>query len=269
MRGDRGVVALAALTFCLSGAGPLLAAQGATADFKPADYVVTFDGAPVEAEVWQSRIAGEMLIVSDELGSPIRLILREARVETVQFMKVDKRSDGGLTVLRDASDRDLGKFTVAAGASGVSFTMDGHAIELKQKPPLLGTQDLGGMKEYSRDYVRRAEEYTPSKAFIDRLRSESRAVRVEVYFGSWCPFCQEMVPRMMRVADELDGSQIEVNFYGLPQGAAFSEDPKVKALKITGVPTGVVYLDDREIGRIQTNGWKIPELTLNGLLVKR
>jgi thiol-disulfide isomerase/thioredoxin len=269
MRGHRGVTAFAVLAFCLLALAPLFAAEGPIADFQLADYVVTVDGAQVDAEVWQSRFAGEMLIVGNEFDSPLRLVLREARVETVQFMKVDKRTDGGLTLLPDATEQVLGKFKVSPMGDGVSFEADGHAIGLRQKPPLLGTQDLGGMKAYSRDYVRLAESYAPSQAFIDRLRAESRPVRVEVYFGSWCPFCQEMVPRMMRVAEELVGSKIEVGFYGLPQGDGFSQDPKVKSLKITGVPTGVVYLEGREVGRISANGWKIPELTLNGLLVKQ
>jgi len=269
MRGHKRDIAFAALAIGLLATGPLLAAQGATADFQRVDYVVKVDGSSVDAEVWQSRIAGEMLIVSDDLGSPIRLVLRDARAETVQFMKVDERSDGGLTLLPDATDRSLGRFEVSEGGDGVSFKMEGRTIELRQKPPLLGTQDLGGMQAYSREYVRLAEQYTPSKAYIDRLRSESRSVRVEVYFGSWCPFCQQMVPRMMRVADELADSTIKVDFYGLPQGDAFSQDLKAKKLDITGVPTGVVYLENREIGRITTNGWKIPELTLNSLLVKR
>lgn len=253
----------------LLAAGPLLAAQGAIADFQPADYVVTIDGKAVEADVWQSRIAGELLILSNELGSPVRLILRQALVETVQFMKVDQRPDGGLTLLPEATDQPLGNFKVAPGGQGVLFAVDGRAVELSQKPALLGEQDLEGMKAYSRDYVRLAQAYKPSQPYIERLRAESRSVRVEVYFGSWCPFCQEMVPRMMRVAEELRGSKIEVDFYGLPQGAAFSQDPKAKALDITGVPTGVVFLDGREVGRISSNGWKLPELTLNGLLVRR
>ena len=267
MRGLRLSISLAALA-CGLLTTPLAAAEGPTADYQPADYVVSVDGVEVPAEVWQSRIAGHLLILGDTLGSPVRLVLRETRAETVQFMKVDKRSDGGLTVLPDAAERDLGKFTVAPGAAGVTFSLDGKKVVLGQKPPLLGDQDLGGMKEYSRDYVRLADQYSPSQTFIDKLRSEGRSVRVEVYFGSWCPFCQEMVPRMMKVAEELEGSRIAVEFYGLPQGDAFSRDPKAKALDIHSVPTGVVFLDDREIGRIKTNGWKIPELTLNGMLAR-
>ena len=265
MRGRKELRALVALAMMLSAAGPALAAQGATADFKPVDYLVTLDGKEVEAEVWQSRIAGEMVIDSIELGGPIRLVLREARVETLQFMKVDRRPDGGLTVLPNAVDRSLGSFRVSEGGKGVAFALDGSQVELKQKPPLLGSQDLAGMKAYSRDYARLAEEYEPSQAFISSLRSESRPVRVEVYFGTWCPFCAEMVPRIMRVAEELRDTKIEVDFYGLPQ-AGFSQDPKARALNLTGVPTGVVYVDGKEVGRIKTNGWKIPELTINRFL---
>ena len=269
MKRHQGLIAFAILAVCLPAAGPLWAAEGAVADFHPDDYLITVDGTLADAEVWQSHIAGQMLIISAEIGPSVRLILREARVETVHFMKIDKRADGGLTLLPGAGNRQLGSFTVSEGGKGVSFKVDNRQVELKQKPPLLGSQDLKGMKDYSRDYVRLAKEYKPSQTFIDSLRQQSGPVRVEVYFGSWCPFCQQMVPRMMRVAEELAGSRIEVEFYGLPQGDAFSKDPNAKRLKITGVPTGVVYVGDKEVGRIQTNGWKIPELTINGFLVKR
>lgn len=267
MRGKRRTIPLP-LTLGLVAVLLQIAAPVAAGDFHLVDYVVRIDGSEVRAEVWQSRVAGEMLILSDELPSPVRLVLREARAETVQFMKVDRQADGGLNLLPNAGDRALGTFTVAPGGEGVEFRIDGRTVELRQKPPLLGDRELAEMKAYSRDYVRLAEQYTPSAAFIERLRSEDRPVRVEVYFGSWCPFCQEMVPRMMRVAEELSGSTIDFDFYGLPQGPAFEKDPKVARLDIHGVPTGVVYIDGREVGRIQANGWKIPELSLNGLLVK-
>lgn len=260
--------ALAALAICLVTAGPL-AAQAPVADFRPTDHVVTLDGTDLFAEVWQSRMAGEMLILSPELASPIRLSLRNGQVDTVQFMKVDKRDDGGVTLLPNATDRSLGTFKVAPDGKGVSFELDGQTVILREKPPLLGEQDLAGMRAYSQEYVERAKAYSPSRPILERLREENRAVRVEVYFGSWCPACQQMVPRIMRVADELDGSNIQVDFYGLPQGDGFQQDAKVKALDITGVPTAVVFVDDRESGRISSSGaWKIPELTLNGILVR-
>ena len=264
MRGPKGTRALAALAVFLLAAGPLRA----QADFQPTDYVVTRDGVELFADVFQSRLAGQVLILSAELPSPVRLNLRDARAETVQFMKVDRRADGGVTVLPDAADRSLGSFRVSPDGKGVSFDLDGKTVELKEKPPLLGDQDLAGMRAYSQDYVRLAKAYLPSGPILDRLRSENREVRVEVYFGSWCPACQQWVPRIMRVADELSGSNIQVDFYGLPQGEGFDKDPKVQALKITGVPTAVVFIDDSEKGRISTNGWKIPELTLNGILVR-
>jgi thiol-disulfide isomerase/thioredoxin len=270
MRGLPISTAIILVAIGVAAASAPLSAQGATADFQLADYVVVVNGAKADtAEVWQSRIAGELLILSDEIGQPVRLSLRDARVETVHLMKVDRRPDGGLTLLPNAADNSYGNFKVAPDGHGVSFTLDGRTVELKEKPPLLGQQDLDAMRAYSRDYVRLAEAYQPSKPFLDRIRSDSRAVRVEVYFGSWCPFCQQMVPRIMRVAEELADSNIEVGFYGLPQGQGFSLDPRAKALEITGVPTGVVYIEGREVGRINGNSWKIPELTLNNILIKQ
>ncbi len=92
-------------------------------------------------------------------------------------------------------------------------------------------------------------------------------MRVEVFFGSWCGACATYVPRLIRVADELDGSNIAVDFYGLPRPPAFGQDPRAKAMKITGVPTAIVYVDGKERDRLENNDWKIPELSLNRVLV--
>ncbi len=249
----------------LLAAGSLFA-QGATADFEPVDYVVRVDGRLADtAEVFQSRIAGAFLILSDELQVPVLLRLRDATVETVNLMKVDRRADGGLTLLPEPVTSSEGSFSVSGDGEGVSFAIGGRRVELRQKPPLLGRQDLAGMQEYSADYVRAAAAYSPSRPILERLRSEDRAVTLEVYFGSWCPFCQQVLPRIMRVGEELAGSNIRVDYYGLPRG--FGSDPKASALKITGVPTGVVFIGGREAGRITGNAWKIPELSLNKILV--
>ncbi len=188
-------------------------------------------------------------------------------MESVKLLKIDRRADGGLTLLPDPVLDVHGRFRVSDDGTGVSFDVGERTVELMQKPPLLGLHGLAGMREYSSDYVRAAAAYSPSVPILSRLRSESRPVRVEVYFGSWCPFCQEMVPRMMRVAEELDGSKIEFDFYGLPRHV--ESDRKAREMDIHGVPTGVIFVAGREVGRITGNSWKVPELALNNILVSR
>ncbi len=116
--------------------------------------------------------------------------------------------------------------------------------------------------------MRGATAYTPSIPVLAKLRSQTEDVQVLVFFGSWCSACKQMVPRIMKVDEQLDGSKVQIDYYGLPQGRAFSADTKASAMGIKSVPTGVVFLNGREIGRINGNGWKIPELAINNVLVK-
>lgn len=235
-------------------------------DFQPAEYVVERSGSEIDAEVFRSQSAGAILVLSKQLEAPILLRLRDAKVETVNLMKVDRRGDGGLTLLPSPTLERSGSFTVAAGGTGVEFTVGGRPMTLSEKPPLLGAQELAGMRAYSADYVRSAAAYSPSAPILARLRSESRPVRVEIFFGSWCPYCQQMVPRMMRVAEELASSGIDFDFYGLPR--EIDSDKRASGADVHSVPTGIVYVSGKEAGRITGNGWRVPELALNNILVR-
>ncbi|NJL30113.1 MAG: thioredoxin family protein [Thermoanaerobaculia bacterium] len=102
------------------------------------------------------------------------------------------------------------------------------------------------------------------EAAVAALRAEQRDVKVRVYFGSWCPFCKDHVPLLLRVVEELKGSKIRFEFYGLPR--PFSGDAEATRDKVNGVPTGIVYVDGKEVGRLSTRGWQVPEVTLTELL---
>jgi len=217
-----------------------------------------------EAEVYQSQAAGAYLVISSEVESPLLVEARSAAVATVNLMKVDRQPNGSINLLTGATLAPQGKFTIAG--DGINFTAEGRSIELRNKPWLLGAQDLAGMQAYSRDYRDGASAYQYSEPVVGQLRTESRSVEVKVFFGSWCPHCQEVLPRVLRVAEELQGSKVRVSFHGLPQGPGFNDDPEVKRLDIELVPTGVVFVDGREVGRISGSGWKIPELAIKNAI---
>ncbi len=264
-----GVFGLIALAFMQMSSPVALAqyASGVLTDFKPADFVLELNGVLFpSAEVHQSRAAGAILILSSELSSPVLLRLRTAEVETVDLMKVNRRPDGVIDLLPDATVAPQGKFQVSRDGNGVSFFVEGKRAALREKPPLLGEQSVAGLAAYSADYRRGAEAYSGSEPIIQKLRTASRPVTVKVYFGSWCDFCKQMVPRIMNVAEQLKGSKITIDFYGLPHD--IQTDRQAASLGISSVPTGVVYLEGKEIGRISGNSWKIPELAINNALIK-
>ena len=122
------------------------------------------------------------------------------------------------------------------------------------------------MRAYSREYREGAASYAFSQPVVKQLQAESRPVEVKVFFGTWCPHCQTVLPRVLRVAEELTGSKVRLSFYGLPQGAGFKADPEAQRFDIESVPTGVVLVEGREVGRISGSGWKIPELAIKNAI---
>ena len=266
--GSATTLAILLLAIVFLAAGPSAAqplASSVLTGFQDAGFDMILQGRVLpDARVLQSQEAGAILILSSELGSPVLIRLREQSVETVKLMKVNEKPDGSVDLLPDPTLDMLGKYQVNAERTGVTFSVNGAPAEIREKAPLLGSQDFAGMESYDPSYGRSAAAYTPSNPIIERLGKATGDVEVVIFFGSWCPACSQMVPKMMRVAKELEGSAINFDFYGLPRG--ISSDPRAKETGIESVPTGVVLVDGKEVGRIQGNSWKVPELALNNLL---
>jgi len=91
-------------------------------------------------------------------------------------------------------------------------------------------------------------------------------VTVRVYFGSWCPHCRQHVPYILKVEDQLKGSQVKFEYVGLKKPPEGWNDPEVKKLNVKGVPTGIVYVGGKEIGRITGDNWNAPEIQLNKIV---
>lgn len=228
-----------------------------------ADYVVEIDGALVEsADVYWSQSARSFLLIAKVLPSPLLVQPASRVVREVPLMKLASRPDGSVEILDGANLPAKGRITLGSG--GASFTVDGRQVSMLQKPPLLGWQDAASIAGYDPSYSQRAEHYAPQAKVLDDLRQEQRDVRLVVFFGSWCPFCQQKVPQAMRLAEDLSGTNVDIDFYGLPR--SFSGESEAKRYRIRAVPTGVVYVDGKEVGRITGDGWAALEVSLNRLL---
>ena len=268
----RMVAALAALTVAalVVAAGPLEAQS--PVDKRQSgfelidDYVLEVNGSIAgDASLYASRETRAILIVSQDLPAPVLLWPRSRSVETLQMLKVARQEGGTAEILPDPVIAVHAPFII--DSPRVSFLVDGVAAALAPKPPLLGLKNTSEMASYSFAYKQRASAYAPQSEVVEKLRSQNKDVRVRVFFGTWCPACGQMVPRLMRVAEGIgEDAALRVEYYGLAQGEAFSRDPEVKKFGITQVPTGVVLLDGKEIGRISGNQWRSPEARISELL---
>lgn len=256
-------VALLALPIYAQAPSP--AAGGPLTGFEPnGDFVLSLGGVDTKnVEIYYSESAVSYLILAPDLASPVMLNLRSRAVESVNLMKVVKKDDGTIDVLAGSRLAHLGTFEVA-GASEVAFTVDGKAAKLREKPPLLGLHQGSQLLGYNPEYARKASLYTPDAALLQALRSEPRAVRVRVYFGSWCPVCKRLVPNVLKVAAALAGSQIAFEFYGLPK--PMDGDPETARAGIHGVPLLVVFVAGTEAGRLSGEDLLAPEAALRRLL---
>lgn len=241
-------------------------APGAIKDFQPnGDYVVAIDGKDVPAEVYFSQSAPAFLLLSSHLTSPVLLSVRSQTAETVQLMKVAKQADGSINLLPAATLAPQGPITVTSEGN-VGFAVDKHPVLLKSRPPLLGPHVANDLKNYFPPiWAVGAKNYKPDSQVIATLKRSSAPVTVRVFFGSWCPHCQHSVPPLLKVEDELKGSKIRFEYFGLPK-SGMANVPEAKKFGINGVPTGIVFVNGKEAGRLTGNAWSSPETSIATIL---
>ncbi len=227
------------------------------------EYVVEINGRPQpKAETYFSERARAFLIRSSELPSPVLVSPSAKEVQSLDLMKVAVRPDGVIDVLADAVLSPEGAFRL--DGESILFSAGGKEVRLKPRPWLLGAHSGAELGEHNPEYPRRASEYTPDAALVARLKANNQPVRVLTFFGSWCPHCKKHVPMLMKVAEELAGSKWQFDFYGLP--SPFTNEPEAVKYGIKGVPTAIVLVGGKEIGRLPNSGWLKPEAGLDSVL---
>lgn len=246
-----------------------LAAQLQTPEYQGltpvGDFQIKIGGEVIhDAQIYRGARPPAFLILTPALPAPTLLTPGQGGVRTLNLMKLAKRPDGTLDVLPGATLAPQGSFRMDGQA--VIFDVEGKEVRLEEKPPLLGLHEAQDLLSYSANYEKGAASYTPDAGTVGALKDEAKPVRVRIFFGSWCPMCSRTVPHILRVADELKGSKIDFEFYGLPHG--FGDEPEAHKNGVTAIPTGIVYIDGKEIGRIQGNDWMRPEQALKDLLSK-
>jgi thiol-disulfide isomerase/thioredoxin len=258
------------LLLLLLAAVPLMAQQippdPVLRDFEPiGEWVLEIGGAPLPGvRLFQSQKAGAAILATGQgLDGALIISPRNKVVQRVGANKVVVGADGVAFVLADASPVRESALTVEGGREPV-FTVGGKPARLKEKPYLLGLHPASDLRRYDSGYAFRAGRYNPSPAVVRALREVKQPARVRIYFGSWCPHCSTTVPKILKVGEALAGSPIQFEYYGLPMG--FRGEPAATRDNISAVPTGIIYRNGKEIGRINGGDWAIPELAVKKAL---
>jgi thiol-disulfide isomerase/thioredoxin len=237
------------------------------------DYILLLDGKEVaKAEIYKGGRPAAILLSTSQWASPVLITPLTGRVDTINLMKFAKKPDGSVDLLPGAVLASEG--TIRLDASGdIVFRSQGKEARLKARPYLVGSQTRQSLLDHDPLYRRRAEAFQPDAAVLTSLRTAlkqgAKPVRVLVFFGSWCPHCAENLPKLLRVEGDLAGTpNLRFDYHGMNK-AGFETDPEGQKYGIKFVPQGVVFVDGKEIGRIESNGWLRPEGALQDLIAKQ
>ncbi len=214
-----------------------------------------------DAELFHSERPGAYLLRSSRLEQPLLINVRGQRVERVAADKIRDNGNGTLSLLAGADVTWAGPFEVET--SRLVATLSGRQLVLAPKPHLLGARRLAEIVAHDVSYGYRASLYPPSQRAIDALRRETRQVSVRVFFGSWCSTCSRVLPWLMAVEKGLEGGRFTFEYYGLAQPM---DDPIAREAGVKLVPTAVVSVDGKELGRRTSTGLGIPEEALLEIL---
>jgi thiol-disulfide isomerase/thioredoxin len=225
------------------------------------DYVLLVDGKQVPAKMYQSDRPSAVLVTSSALPSPV--LLMGSSASTVTPAAIEEKPGDMVTLRSDTVLTPQGAFHYTD--PDIKFTVAGKPAILRVQPPMLGLRKADEVTTHNPEYLSSAKAYPVSGQEIATLQKEGRPVTVRVYYGSWCSHCRKLVPHAIRVEQELKGSKIRFDYFGV--SPSFTSDPEVRKAVIQSIPTGIVYVNGNEVGRIIGDAaWRSPEATLRVIL---
>jgi thiol-disulfide isomerase/thioredoxin len=73
-------------------------------------------------------------------------------------------------------------------------------------------------------------------------------VNIDVYFGTWCPHCKEVVPKFMKSIEVAANPNLKISYTGLPKN--FGESDLARARDLKQIPTFIFSKGGKEFGRL-------------------
>lgn len=131
----------------------------------------------------------------------------------------------------------------------LSFTTNSFASVEEQsanKPTMaIGNINSEQLLSTYTDFSQEFEAFSVSEAEMKQVAAWPNTVTIDVFFGSWCHDSVREVPRLLKAVNK----QVKVNLIGLDY---LKSEPLGRALQaeIKFTPTFIVYLNNKELGRI-------------------
>ena len=219
------------------------------------DYGVEIDG-KISESVGLFQIVGKplMLIYGPGMAKGWVLSMNPKEVRPVDSGAITVKGDLELVLAESAFMAAPPSPWANDGPTAVVFYGDRARIRVARVPDVVGETTPEAICENNPMYRRGMEHYTPEAAAVDRLKKVSSPYTIEVWFGSWCPHCQRVVPRLMKVLEAVSNPNVAVLYHGVPR--QFGEYQPAMKKDVSGLPTFIVMRNGREYTRFKGGGEK-------------
>ena len=241
-----------------AGAPPALGADGWNQSCR---FVMSVNGGPDPTSVLYER-RGTADIVGSVAGYSW-FVVRPSSQRLHLLMDGTVEPAGPRSVRLLAEPMDTGE-PLTRTSTSLDFAVEGHALRIMATPPLLGDTTARAFLDLCPEYQEREAEYVPESEALQQIASMQRDLTLEVYFGSWCPHCQVVLPELIKSLRLADNDQLDVRMIGLPRN--FALEPRAAQREVRNVPTLILFEAGRELGRFSGNEGETVEHSLAALV---
>ena len=212
------------------------------------DYGIEVNGS-LSPEVGLFQVVGErlMLIYGPSLDRGYVLSFEPKVVRAVPKTQVTAKNDLEVVVPPAAFDSGEPIPWMQDGPAAI-FYADSKRYKVARMPPIIGATNIDEIFKHNPMYRRGMEEYVPNPGSVAALKMVHQRAVIEVWFGSWCPHCQRIVPRFLKAIQAVANPNLDVVLHGVPREFA-TYDPAVKK-QVDGLPTFIFLRDGKEFARM-------------------
>jgi thiol-disulfide isomerase/thioredoxin len=239
------VCAVVALAWLVPAASPAAADDGSSSSryLLTGHFQLRIDEQVQEdARIYKAESgAPEILIAGGDLPGPLLLTARERTIRDVAPDKLSFPGDGQqIAVVEEGALGRQGPAKVT-GQKLYFHLPGGKRGIIEPREAILGEITAERILEDLPEFARNVDGYEANVGQI-RLLSSASDARVRVFFGTWCSHCEQVVPRLVKLQQQLEGEGPTITYHGVPR--RISEDPLARRLDVHAVPTAVVFRGD-------------------------
>jgi thiol-disulfide isomerase/thioredoxin len=224
-------------------------AHAATLEWEEsAQYVIEINGKIDVASKSYSPMSYKpyLIIRNDKLHFLLLLDLGSKRIFELQKAAIKPNGDYAISTSGIPGGKKIGEYKLQNKAT--VFSYNGKTLTIKVKESLVGEVSEGILYAHSPDYQILRDQYKPNKPALDFLKNYKKKTEVVVMFATWCPTCKKVLPRFLRIMDDIKNPNFTMKFIGIAMGG--SEPHQLLEKYGHDYPAFIFYQDGKEKTRI-------------------